>query len=178
MSAKTTSYRFKPRFVGVAFVSLSIGVVLIAAAATITPDRFSSVFALITGAAGVFLSFTYLRSPVWRLAVEVQESDLVIWSGTEEKLRLPWSDVTRVVMDSDREVCFVDGGTPDRSLLVPGPAAPASYVIAKREELIDAILAHVPKDIIVDPDDVEIENLVSTNSSPSESTSTDSGSSE
>tara|TARA_R110002073_G_scaffold103664_12_gene234825 strand:+ start:39051 stop:39641 length:591 start_codon:yes stop_codon:yes gene_type:complete len=164
MSAKSTPYRFKPRFVGVAFVSLSIGVVLIAASATLTPDRFSSIFALITGAAGVFLSFTYLRSPVWRLSVDIQESALVIWSGTEEKLRLPWSDVTRVVMDPDREVCFVDGGSPDRSLLVPGPAAPASYVISKRDKLIDAILAHVPKDIITNPDDVDPASLVSTSS--------------
>ena len=168
MSAKSTPYRFKPRFVGVAFVSLSIGVVLIAASATLTPDRFSSIFALITGAAGVFLSFTYLRSPVWRLAVDVQESDLVVWNGTEEKLRLPWSDVTRVVMDPDREVCFVDGGTPARSLLVPGPAAPASYVIAKRDQLIDAILAHVPKDIITNPDTVDMQTVMESSSDSSE----------
>lgn len=155
MSAKSSPYRFKPRFLGVAFVSLSLGVVLIAAAATLTPDRVSSIFALITGTIGVFLSFTYLRSPVWRLALDVQESDLVLWNGTTERLRLPWSDITRVVVDPDREVCFVDGGSPDKSILVPGPAAPASYVITKRDELIDAILAHVPSEVIVNPDDID-----------------------
>ncbi len=168
MSAKSTPYRFKPRFVGVAFVSLSLGVMLITASATLTPDRFSSIFALATGSVGVFLSFLYLRSPVWRLAVDIQERDLVIWSGTVEKLRLPWSDVTRVVMDSDRELCFVDGGTPEKSLLVPGPAAPASYVIAKREQLIDAILAHVPAGIIINPDDVDVSTLTPHTSTSSE----------
>ncbi|MCP4444712.1 MAG: hypothetical protein GY811_05105 [Myxococcales bacterium] len=168
MSAKSTPYRFKPRFVGVAFVSLSLGVVLITASATITPDRVSSIFALGTGATGVLLSSMYLRSPVWRLAVDVQESGLVLWSGTSEKLRLPWSDVSRVVMDADREVCFVDGGTPDRSLLVPGPAAPASYVIAKREQLIDDILAHVPEDLVIDPADVDVVALAEASAQPAE----------
>lgn len=159
MSAKSTPYRFKPRFVGVAFVSLSFGVVLIAASATLTPDRFSSVFAFITGTAALLLSFLYLRSPVWKLAVDVQESGLVLWSGTEEKLRLSWADITRVVVDKDREMCFVDGGSPEVSIMVPGPAAPASYVVAKREQLIEAILAHIPADKIVDPDEVDVATL-------------------
>ncbi len=142
-------------------MSLSLGVILITASATLTPDRFSSVFALISGALGVFLSFTYLRSPVWRLAIEVQDEHLLVWSGTTEKLRLAWDDVTRLVIDADREVCFVDGGSPERSVLVPGPAAPASYVIAKRDALIDEILAHIPSEKITDPDEIDASELVS-----------------
>ncbi len=153
MSAKSTPFRFRPRFIGVAFVTLSLGVMLVAAAATLTPDRMSSIFALVTGTLGIFLSFSYLRSPAWRLAVDIQEHDLVVWNGTTERLRLPWTDVQRVVVDPDREVCFVDGGSPDKSLLVPGPAAPASYTIAKRDALIEAILTHLPSHIVVESTD-------------------------
>jgi hypothetical protein len=39
--------------------------------------------------------------------------------------------------------CFVDGGAPERSLLVPGDGAPAPYDIADRQALVGAILAHV-----------------------------------
>jgi len=127
-----------------------MGVTLVAASATLTPNRISSIFALVSGLAGIILSYIYLRSPVWRLAVDIQDDDLVVWNGPNERLRLPWAKVKRVVVDPDRELCFVDGGTPETSLLVPGPAAPASYVIAKREELIEEILNHVDSDLICD----------------------------
>jgi hypothetical protein len=131
-----------------AFLSLSMGVILIVASATLTPDRLSGLFALITGAAGLFLGFAYLRSPVWRLAVEVQEENLVVWNGLEERMRLPWSEVHKIIVDPERKTCYVDGGSPEQSLLVPGPGAAASYDIRHKDALIDAILARVPEDLV------------------------------
>ncbi len=148
MSAKSTPYRFRPRFLGVAFLSLSIGVVLVVAAATITPDPLSSGFALVTGVAGLFLGFAYLKSPVWKLAVEIQDEALVVWTGNQERMRLPWDKVEKVIVDTVQLTCFVDGGTPDKSLLVPGPGAQASYDIRNKAGLIEAILAHVPKECV------------------------------
>ena len=154
MSAKSTPYRFRPRFLGVAFLSLSLGVVLIVASATITPDRMSAIFTFITGAAGLFFGFAYLKSPVWRLAVDIQDDDLVVWNGLEERLRLPWSSVEKVVVDAARETCFVDGGEPDSSLLIPGPGAPASYDVRHKKALIQAILARVSEDRVEETLDV------------------------
>lgn len=141
-------YRFRPRFLGVAFLSLSIGVILIACSFTLTPDRMSSVFAFATGAAGLFFGFAYLRSPVWRLAVDVREEDLVVWNGLEERLRLPWSEIKQVVVDPDHKTCYVDGGKPELSLLVPGPGAAASYDIKDKDRLISEILARVPAELV------------------------------
>ncbi|MBL4632944.1 MAG: hypothetical protein JKY56_03680 [Kofleriaceae bacterium] len=148
MSAKSTRYRFRPRFLGVAFLSLSIGTVLVVSSVTITPDRMSAIFSFFAGLAGLFLAFAYLKSPVWRLAVDIQDDDLVVWNGLEERMRLPWSKVIKVVMGPDGETCFVDGGTKELSLLVPGPGAVASYEIRHKKQLIAAILAHVDKDLI------------------------------
>jgi hypothetical protein len=41
---------------------------------------------------------------------------------------------------------FVDGGTPEKSLLVPGDGAPAPYDIDDKPGLYGAILAHVAED--------------------------------
>ncbi len=149
MSAKSTPYRFRPRFIGAAFLSLSFGVVLIASAATITPDTMSAMFAFFTGSAGLFMGFAYLKSPIWKLAVDVSDDDdLILWNGKEERMRLPWAEIKEIVVDSDRLTCFVDGGSSDRSLLVPGPGAPAKYDIRKKAQLIKAILARVPEDLV------------------------------
>lgn len=153
MSAKSTPYRFRPRFVGLAFLSLSIGVILVVTALTLAPDRISATASFLTGVAGLFLGFAYLRSPVWRLAVEPMEDELVVWNGLQERLRLPWSEVEQVVVDEERTTLYLDGGNPERSLLVPGPGAPASYDIRKKDELIKTILARVPEERIKDSSD-------------------------
>jgi len=179
MSAQSTSYRFKPRFVSVAFLSLSLGVLLITAGATLTPDIKSSVFAFAVGALGVFLSFSYLRSPVWKLAVDIQDNDLVVWNGTEERLRLSWSAVLRVVVDEQHQHCYVDGGTPEQSLLVPGPGAAASYAINKRHKLIKEILAKVPSAKVCTASEVAAnEESASEESASEESASQESASEE
>ena len=53
-----------------------------------------------------------------------------------------------MVASPTTQSCFVDGGAPERSLLVPGDGAPAPYDIADRGALFDAILAHVAADMV------------------------------
>jgi hypothetical protein len=43
---------------------------------------------------------------------------------------------------------FVDGGTPEKSLLVPGDGAPAPYDIEDKAGLYAAILQHVPAEVV------------------------------
>jgi hypothetical protein len=101
---------------------------------------------LVTGALGVALGAAYLRSPTWRIAVTVDDGGLRVGSPSKLRFRLTWAEVVRVVASPATSSCFVDGGSPERSLLVPGDGAPAPYDIADRAALVEAILAHVPAD--------------------------------
>jgi hypothetical protein len=98
------------------------------------------------GALGIALGAAYLASPTWRIAVTVDDGGLTVGSPRRQRFRLAWHDIVRVVASPATSTCFVDGGTPERSLLVPGDGAPAPYDIADRKALVDAILAHVPAD--------------------------------
>ena len=99
---------------------------------------------LATGAIGVALGAAYLASPTWRISVTIDDAGLTVGSPKRLRFRLAWSEVVRVVASPTTRSCFVDGGSPDRSLLVPGDGAPAPYDIEDRGDLLDAILAHVP----------------------------------
>lgn len=101
---------------------------------------------LATGVLGVALGAAYLASPTWRIAVTIDDDGLAVGSPKRQRFRLAWSDIVRVVASPATSTCFVDGGAPERSLLVPGDGAPAPYDIADRKALVEAILAHVPAD--------------------------------
>ena len=101
---------------------------------------------LVAGALGIALGAAYLASPTWRIAVTVDDAGLSVGSPRRLRFRLAWADVVRVVASPSTSSCFVDGGTPEHSLLVPGDGAPAPYDIADRAALVEAILAHVPVD--------------------------------
>jgi hypothetical protein len=101
---------------------------------------------LATGALGVVLGVAYLASPTWRIAVTIDDVGLTVASPRRERFRLAWDEIVRVVASPETSTCFVDGGTPERSLLVPGDGAPAPYDIADRKALVEAILARVPAD--------------------------------
>jgi hypothetical protein len=101
---------------------------------------------LATGALGVALGAAYLASPTWRISVTIDEDGLAVGSPRRQRFRLAWNDIVRVVASTATSTCFVDGGSPERSLLVPGVGAPAPYDIADRKALVEAILAHVPAD--------------------------------
>jgi hypothetical protein len=101
---------------------------------------------LATGALGVVLGAAYLASPTWRIAVTIDDDGLTVGSPKRQRFRLAWHEIVRVIASPATSTCFVDGGAPERSLLVPGVGAPAPYDITDRKALVEAILAHVPAD--------------------------------
>lgn len=141
------SFRFRPRYRALPWVVAVLG---LAVGALVWWSGSSPVFAVACALFGPLLTALYLASPAWRLQVDVDDDALVVRRGDEIRLRLPWSEVARVVASPATHTCFVDGGDPKRSLLVPGPGAAAPYRIERREELYAFILAHVPADKVRD----------------------------
>ena len=145
-------FRFKPRFRGLALGAVGLGgtlgaVSIVALGAAVLP--------LATGAAGVVLGATYLLSPTWRLEVVVDDAALEVRSARATKFRLPWGEVKRVVASLTTPTMFVDGGSPDKSLLVPGDGAPAPYDIEDKPGLYAAILAHVSEERVSKVDSLQ-----------------------
>jgi hypothetical protein len=136
------SFAFRPRYRALAWSSIGVGGGVAAVAAALGLVTLP----LVTGALGVALGAAYLRSPTWRIAVTVDDTGLRVGSPSKLRFQLPWTEVVRVVASPSTSSCFVDGGSPERSLLVPGDGAPAPYDIADRPALVEAILAHVPAD--------------------------------
>lgn len=136
------SHRFRPRYRGVAWTSIGIG----GALAALAIGMELAALPLVTGALGVVLGTAYLASPTWRLEVVVDEAGLEVRSARRSRFRIAWGDIVRVVASPATHTCFVDGGAPERSLLVPGEGAPAPYDLADRAELVAAILARTPAD--------------------------------
>jgi hypothetical protein len=136
------SFAFRPRYRSLAWSSIGVGggiaALAVALGAVTVP--------LVSGLVGIALGAAYLASPTWRIAVTVDEAGLRVGSPRRERFALAWRDVVRVVASPTTQSCFVDGGAPERSLLVPGDGAPAPYDIADRGALFDAILAHVAAD--------------------------------
>jgi len=134
------SFRFRPRFRGLALGSVGVGGAL---GAVTLATLGGAILPLATGALGVVLGSAYLMSPTWKLEVLIDDEALEVRSPKVRKFRLPWKDVVKVVASKPTSSCFVDGGTPEQSLLVPGEGAPAPYDIEDRPGLLAEILAHV-----------------------------------
>ena len=133
-------FGFRPRFRGLAWSAVGVGGTL--GAVTIATLG-GALLPLATGALGVVLGAAYLMSPTWKLEVVVDDEALEVRSAKGRKFRLAWGDVVKVVAAPTTHTCFVDGGAPEQSLLVPGEGAPAPYDIEDKPALFDAILAHV-----------------------------------
>lgn len=140
MTAQTFSFR--PRYRFLAWSTVGIGGSISGVAMVL---GFAAV-PLAAGALGVVLGAAYLASPTWRITVTVDDDALTVASPRRPRFRLAWADVVRVVASPATSTCFVDGGRPEHSLLVPGDGAPAPYDITDRKALVEAILAHVPAD--------------------------------
>lgn len=134
------SFRFRPRFRALAWSSVGVGGAL--AAATIATLG-GALVPLVTGALGVVLGSGYLMSPTWKLEVLVDDEALEVRGAKGMKFRLRWSEVVKVVASKSTSTCFVDGGDPAKSLLVPGVGAPAPYDIEDKPGLLAEILGHV-----------------------------------
>jgi hypothetical protein len=135
----TRRFPFKPRYRGVAWTAIGLGTVLDAVSAIVALPWPTLGF----GAIGVAFGAFYLVSPAWSIEVIVDDHALEVQQKGARRFHLPWKDVVKVIASASTKTCFVDGGDPDRSLLVPGPGAPAPYWIADREALYDVIVAHV-----------------------------------
>jgi hypothetical protein len=138
------TFRFRPRYRGVAWTSVGIGGALGVVSATVG----FLALPMITGAVGIAAGLAYLASPTWKLAVTIDDAALSVGSPSKQRFRLAWTDVVKVIAAPEKSSCFVDGGKPEHSLLVPGDGAPAPYDIEDRKALVEAILAHVPAEKI------------------------------
>ena len=135
-------HRFKGRYRGVAYSSLAIGGSL----AVVSGILGFLALPLFSGLIGIAAGGAYLLSPTWKLQVTADDHGLTVASPKAERFKLAWSDIVRVVASPSTKSCFVDGGEPAKSLLVPGVGAPAPYDLEDRGALFDAIIAHVPAD--------------------------------
>ena len=139
-----STHRFRPRYRGVAWTSIGLGGGLAGVAAVIG----FAALPLATGAFGVALGAAYLNSRAWKLEVVTDDTALEVRDPKGTRFRLPWTEIVRVVASPTTKTCFVDGGRPEHSLLVPGDGAPAPYSISERDELFATILARVTPDRI------------------------------
>jgi hypothetical protein len=146
-----TRFRFRPRYRGIAWTSIGVGGSL----AAIATGLGVVMLPLVSGAIGVGFGAAYLASPAWRLAVTIDETGLSVGSATRLRFRLAWADVVKVVASPTTHTCYVDGGAPENSLLVPGVGASAPYAIENRAALYDAIVAHVAADRVRTVDTLE-----------------------
>jgi hypothetical protein len=138
--ASVQTFRFRPRYRGLAFASLGLGGALAVVAIAVLG---AAVLPLGTGVLGVALGGAYLASPTWRYEIVVDDAGLEVRTPSQTRVKLVWGDVVEVVASPSTHTCFVDGGRPERSVLVPGVGAPAPYDIADKAALYDAIVAHV-----------------------------------
>jgi hypothetical protein len=143
VASSPATFAFRPRYRGVALTSIGVGGALGAIAIV---SLGAALLPLATGAIGMVLGAGYLLSPSWKLAVVIDDDGLEVRSPAKSRFRLPWSDVKKVVASPTTHTCFVDGGTPERSLLVPGDGAPAPYDLEDKQALYDAIISRVTPD--------------------------------
>ena len=141
-------YRLRPRYRGIAWTAIGIGGVLGGLAIAALG---AAILPLATGAFGVVAGSAYLMSPAWRLEVVTDDSGLELTG----RFKLAWSDIVRVVASPSTRTCFVDGGEPAKSLIVPGIGAPAPYDIVNKQALYDEILAHVAADKVTTVETLE-----------------------
>jgi hypothetical protein len=139
VSGEVVVHRFRPRYRGIAWGSIgsggTLGAVSLALGLSTVP--------LVAGVLGVAFGMLYLGSPTWKLEVVTDAEQLTVRTPTTTKFSLAWRDVVRVVASPTTHTAFVDGGTPETSLLVPGDGAPAPYAIQDSATLVATILARV-----------------------------------
>ena len=141
-------HRFRPRYRGVAWTAIGIGGAIAGIAAAALG---AALLPLASGAAGIVLGSAYLMSPTWRLEVVADDAGLEV----TKRYRIAWNEIVRVIASPSTKTCFVDGGTPEKSLIVPGVGALAPYDLDDKAALFDAILAHVPADKVTTVETLE-----------------------
>ncbi|CAN5919121.1 hypothetical protein BH11MYX3_BH11MYX3_39940 [soil metagenome] len=137
-----TTHWFRPRYRGVAWTTMGmgggLGVIGVALGFAAVP--------LAAGMFGIGLGAAYLTSKTWKLHIVTDDAGLDVRDGKGTRFRLLWTEIVRVVASPTTKTCFIDGGTPEHSVLVPGDGAPAPYSISDRDTLFATILARVAPD--------------------------------
>jgi hypothetical protein len=133
------SFAFVPRYRALAWAAVGVGGALTTASAI----ALAAMIPIASGVVGVALGAAYLMSPMWKLEVVIDDTGLEVRSPKASKFKVAWPDIVRVVASPKTHTCFVDGGAPERSFVVPGVGAPAPYDLADKHALYDAIVAHV-----------------------------------
>ena len=144
-------FRFRPRYRALALVSIGVGGTLGIVASVLG----FLALPLATGVVGIVMGGGYLVSPAWRLEVVADDAGLAVVTPKAERFRLAWTDVVRVIASATTKTCFVDGGAPERSLLIPGDGATAPYDLVDRAALYDLVIAHVAADKVMAVETIE-----------------------
>lgn len=134
-------FRFRPRMRALAVTTIALAVAVGLVGVLDGLPGLAALAALV-----IVLGLAYLASPAWRLVVTIDDAGLEVGSPGRRRFRLGWDEIVRVVASPTTTTCFVDGGAPERSLLVPGDGAPASYDLDDKAALFAAIVARVPAD--------------------------------
>ncbi|RMH40037.1 MAG: hypothetical protein D6689_14925 [Deltaproteobacteria bacterium] len=152
-----TEFRFLPRYRAYAWTAIALGVAT-AVAALVGGARGRALWTAVGfGGGAAALAALYLRSPVWRYRLRVDDRgvELVDHHG-DRRFLVEWTDVVRCVASPDTRTLALDGGGPERTVVVPGPGAPAPYDVADKDELYEAIVRRVPPERIERVDLVEL----------------------
>ena len=139
-----TTHRFRPRYHGVAWGSIGFGGVLQGASVAMG----LAALPMVSGAIGIVFGIAYLASPAWRITIATDDDGIEVRDKKGTRFRLRWTEIKRIVASPSTKTCFVDGGTAEHSILVPGVGAPAPYRVTEREVLYDTIVARVTADRI------------------------------
>ena len=135
-------FRFRPKSRAIAGVAIGVG-----GATAVAGGVIAAIAPVVVGAVGVAIGAMYLMSPVWKLAVVVDDAGFAVVGAREAtRFRLAWTDVVEVIASPSTRTCFVNGGAPEKSLLVPGEGAPAPYAIEDASRLYETIVARVAKE--------------------------------
>lgn len=146
------TFRLRPRYRALALSAIGVGGTLGTTAVALLGG---ALLPLGTGVAGVALGAAYLLSPSWKLEVVVDDDGFAVRSPTAERFRVAWADVVTVFASPASRTCFVDGGSPETSLIVPGDGAPAPYDIEDKPALYAWIVEHVARDKIREVESLE-----------------------
>ena len=137
-----SEYRFRPRYRGVAWTSIGVGGGLMGTGVAVG----LLAIPIAAGAFGVGLGLAYLLAGSWKYRVVTDDEGIEVRDQRGTRFRLLWSEIKRVVASPSTKTCFIDGGVPEQSILVPGVGAPAPYSITDSAQLFAEVLAHVTPD--------------------------------
>ena len=143
-------HRFLPRFRTLAFLTCGLGLVLAVYGYGVAGNGSVRLAFLGSGVIGLTLGVAYLLSPTWKLEVVTDDDGIAVRRGDLLRFRIDWEDIAGVISSPSTKTCFVDGGTPETSILIPGIDAPASYALSDKDHLYDTIIGKVPADRVTE----------------------------